>query len=96
MGIFLTLVYIILCRETLQIFLFNKYGPKVHAFVVIPVEQRIREVYNFLKKIDPSLHYEVVPIDDPFGPTQHDPDMDLIVVSAETLRGGHNELRISK
>lgn len=36
-----------------------------------------------------------MPIDDPFGPTKSDPNMDMIVVSAETLRGGQkvNELR---
>lgn len=39
-----------------------------------------------------------MPIDDPFGPTQTDPNMDLIVVSAETLKGGHkvNEIRAAK
>lgn len=59
------------------------------------MDQRIHDVTNFLKDIDHSLKYEVVPIADPFGPTATDPDMDLIVVSQETLRGGEkvNELR---
>lgn len=59
------------------------------------MEDRIKEVQTFLKEIDPTLNYEVVPIDDPFGPTKTDPNMDMIVVSAETLRGGEkvNELR---
>jgi phosphopantetheine adenylyltransferase / dephospho-CoA kinase len=61
----------------------------------LPVTQRIQEVTDFLNDIDSTLQYEVVPIQDPFGPTATDPNMDLIVVSTETLRGGQkvNELR---
>lgn len=60
------------------------------------MEKRIEDVHRFLKEIDSTLQYEVVPIDDPFGPTKSDPNMDMIVVSAETLRGGEkvNELRV--
>lgn len=43
---------------------------------------------SFLVDVDPSLHYEVVPITDPYGPTITDPDIDCIVVSAETKLGG--------
>lgn len=63
--------------------------------LILPVERRIKEVTNFLLDIDPSLVYEVVPIADPFGPTKSDPNLDMIVVSSETKRGGEkvNELR---
>ncbi|XP_037813258.1 bifunctional coenzyme A synthase [Lucilia sericata] len=63
--------------------------------LILPVDQRIDELQKFLKEIDATLEYEVVPIDDPFGPTKNDPNMDMIVVSAETLRGGQkvNEVR---
>ncbi|XP_055604599.1 bifunctional coenzyme A synthase [Uranotaenia lowii] len=63
--------------------------------LILPVEQRIAEVRDFLESIDHTLQYEVVPISDPFGPTATDPNMDLIVVSTETARGGAkvNELR---
>ncbi|XP_039441653.1 bifunctional coenzyme A synthase [Culex pipiens pallens] len=63
--------------------------------LILPVEQRIAEVREFLECIDSSLKYEVVPISDPFGPTATDPNMDMIVVSTETARGGAkvNELR---
>ncbi|ALC43735.1 Ppat-Dpck [Drosophila busckii] len=66
--------------------------------LILPVEQRIALLHEFLADIDSTLQYDIVPIDDPFGPTQHDPEMDLIVVSAETLRGGQkvNELRAAK
>ncbi|KAM7356872.1 bifunctional Phosphopantetheine adenylyltransferase - Dephospho-CoA kinase [Cochliomyia hominivorax] len=63
--------------------------------LILPVDRRIDELHKFLKEIDATLEYEVVPIDDPFGPTKSDPNMDMIVVSEETLRGGQkvNELR---
>lgn len=69
-------------------------GKTLHE-LILPVEKRIEEVQSFLTEIDPTLKYEVVPIDDPFGPTKSDPNMDMIVVSEETLRGGEkvNELR---
>lgn len=65
--------------------------------LIQPVDKRIEDVKQFLNSIDKTLIYEVVPISDPFGPTKSDPDLDLIVVSAETLRGGEkvNELRRS-
>ncbi|XP_053687398.1 bifunctional coenzyme A synthase [Sabethes cyaneus] len=66
--------------------------------LITPVEQRILEVRQFLEEIDSTLKYEIVPISDPFGPTASDPNMDMIVVSSETARGGAkvNELRASK
>jgi len=66
--------------------------------LILPVEERIARLREFLMDIDSTLQYEIVPIDDPFGPTQVDPDLDMIVVSAETLRGGQkvNELRNAK
>lgn len=59
--------------------------------------QRIADVRHFLASIDDSLRYEVVPIQDAFGPTQTEANMQLIVVSRETMRGGAavNERRIA-
>ncbi|XP_052895134.1 bifunctional coenzyme A synthase [Anopheles moucheti] len=67
---------------------------KLHE-LILPAAQRIKYVKEFLEDIDPFLSYEVVPILDPFGPTATDPNLDLIVVSTETARGGAkvNELR---
>ena len=66
--------------------------------LVLPLQQRINEVREFLNDIDSTLTYEIVPIQDPFGPTATDPDLDLIVVSSETMRGGEkvNEIRRGK
>lgn len=48
----------------------------------------MNDVEDFLKDICPELDINVVPINDPFGPTKSDPTMDLIVVSKETVKGG--------
>lgn len=61
---------------------------KVLWELIEPVEQRISDVTEFLLDVDPSLHYEIVPITDPYGPTITDPDINCIVVSAETRKGG--------
>lgn len=63
--------------------------------LVLPLQIRINDVKEFLDDIDNSLSYEVVPIKDPFGPTATDANLDLIVVSDETLKGGYkvNEIR---
>jgi len=53
-----------------------------------PVELRKDIVKQFLREIKPSLEYNVVTITDPFGPTITEPDMDLIVLSQETKKGG--------
>ena len=65
---------------------------------MLPLQQRINDVREFLNDIDNTLIYEIVPIQDPFGPTATDPDLDLIVVSAETEKGGQkvNEVRRGK
>lgn len=40
--------------------------------------------------------YDVVPINDMYGPTKSDPSFEMIVVSEETKRGGDkvNEMRV--
>lgn len=63
--------------------------------LMFPLEKRIYDVKEFLHDIDDTLNCEVIPIQDPFGPTATDPNMDLIVVSTETMKGGEkvNEIR---
>lgn len=62
------------------------------------MQKRMDDVREFLNDIDNTLSYEIVSIQDPFGPTATDPDLDLIVVSAETYKGGEkvNEIRRGK
>ncbi|XP_039964772.1 bifunctional coenzyme A synthase isoform X1 [Bactrocera tryoni] len=94
--IFLTQAVIRCCRRLVVGVTTSKMNKsKILPELILPVESRIAEMRDFLTEIDASLQYEIVPINDPFGPTKSDPNMDMIVVSAETLKGGHkvNEVR---
>ncbi|XP_055382554.1 bifunctional coenzyme A synthase [Condylostylus longicornis] len=73
----------------------NMLHNKTLTELILPTEQRINDVKNFLSEIDSNLQYEVVVIQDAFGPTKSDPNMDMIIVSAETYKGALkvNEIR---
>lgn len=66
--------------------------------LVLPLQKRMDDVREFLNDIDNTLNYEIVAIQDPYGPTIVEADLDLIVVSSETMRGGEkiNEIRRGK
>ncbi|XP_066997983.2 bifunctional coenzyme A synthase [Anabrus simplex] len=63
--------------------------------LIEPCTKRMRSVEDFLNDVDPNLQYKIVPITDPYGPTKEDPNLQMIVVSSETLKGGKmvNDLR---
>ncbi|KAB0793521.1 hypothetical protein PPYR_13141 [Photinus pyralis] len=63
-----------------------------------PLDMRIQGVKDFLSDICSELDINVVPITDPLGPTRDDPTMNLLIVSAETAKGGRyvNEVRKEK
>lgn len=46
--------------------------------LILPVQQRIENVIEFLNSVDNTLIYDVVPIYDPFGPTKTDPNLDVM------------------
>lgn len=52
--------------------------------LILPVETRISDVRNFLQAIDNTLTYDVIPIQDPFGPTKSDPNLDVMVFFCAT------------
>nr|CAG4650253.1 EOG090X0864 [Sida crystallina] len=74
-------------------------GPMIRSkklFELIePCQLRIEKLREFLEDIEPRICYNIVPIVDPYGPTGEDPDLQMLVVSEETLQGGHkvNNLR---
>lgn len=55
--------------------------------VLEPLSDRIEQVRTFLKIYKPTLEYEIVPIQDVFGPTAWDANIQALVVSKETQSG---------
>ncbi len=49
--------------------------------------ERTRRVRGFLEFFKPGLDYDIVPINDVYGPTAWDPNIQALVVSKETLSG---------
>lgn len=56
--------------------------------MIEPYDQRVQKLQDFLNDVKPSLKYEIVPLSDPFGPSISDPELQCIVVSEETRKGG--------
>ncbi len=69
----------------------SRYLPisgKTLCEIILPTEERLHTLREFLEDTKPSLHYNLVGIVDPFGPSIVDPSMTCIVVSRETIKGG--------
>lgn len=58
------------------------------AELIEPYELRAAKLREFLQDVQPSLRYDIVPLADPCGPSVTDPDLQCLVVSEETRRGG--------
>ncbi|KAM3849266.1 bifunctional coenzyme A synthase [Diretmus argenteus] len=69
---------------------------KVLKELIEPYSLRIQRLQEFLQDIKPSLHIEITPLDDPFGASVVDSQLQCIVVSEETRKGGEavNKRRI--
>uniref|UniRef100_A0A663DR28 Bifunctional coenzyme A synthase n=1 Tax=Aquila chrysaetos chrysaetos TaxID=223781 RepID=A0A663DR28_AQUCH len=61
---------------------------KLLTELIEPYELRAAKLREFLEDVKPSLHYDIVPLVDPYGPSVTDPDLQCLVVSEETRRGG--------
>ncbi|GAA5980058.1 hypothetical protein JCM11641_008273 [Rhodosporidiobolus odoratus] len=70
---------------------------KKHRQYLQPLSQRISAIQGFIELVRPSLQHDVVPLQDVYGPTAHDPEIEALVVSEETRSGGDtiNKLRQS-
>ena len=66
--------------------------------LIAPVDTRIKNLRDLLIDIDSSVEYRLEPIYEPLGPSGVDPDMEMIIVSQETLKGGNyvNKARSEK
>ena len=60
---------------------------KANKDVLEPLSTRIERVQAFLRFFRPELTSHVVPIDDVYGPTAVDPNIQALVVSKETVSG---------
>lgn len=66
--------------------------------LITPTPVRIQGVKEFLEDVKPNIEHRVVPISDMYGPTITDSELEYIVVSEETKKGGDmvNEERKKK
>ncbi|GAA5897127.1 putative pantetheine-phosphate adenylyltransferase [Sporobolomyces salmoneus] len=62
------------------------------------INERISSVERFIELVRPGIQHQVVPLQDVYGPTATDPDIQALVVSEETRLGGDaiNKLRSEK
>ena len=65
------------------------FPEKTLCELIRPVEERIYLTREYLEDCKPSLRYNIVPILDPFGPSIVEPELECIIVSQETVKGGH-------
>ncbi|KAI0249432.1 Nucleotidylyl transferase [Lactifluus subvellereus] len=56
--------------------------------VLESLPERIQGVRRFMELFKPSLFYDIVPINDVYGPMATDPNIQTLVVSKETVSGG--------
>jgi pantetheine-phosphate adenylyltransferase len=77
------------CTETLTIGVMSDelLRGKNLADIIYPVQERKHQVSTFMQAIKPQLRYQIVTLNEPFGPTIVDPRYQAIVVSSETLAG---------
>lgn len=62
---------------------------KSNTQLLEPLDERIRKVNDFLRRIDiAGVELDVCEIHDPYGPTAWDGDIQALVVSRETMSGG--------
>lgn len=61
---------------------------KANKHVIESLTYRIDRVRSFLTSFKSDLEYDIVSIQDVYGPTAVDPNIQALIVSKETLSGG--------
>ncbi|EJF66098.1 Nucleotidylyl transferase [Dichomitus squalens LYAD-421 SS1] len=65
-------------------------GKKQWKEVLEPLPVRTERTRAFLEHFKPGLEYFITPLNDVYGPTAHDPNVQALVVSKETLSGAES------
>lgn len=70
---------------------------KRHRERLYDYAQREKSVLQFMEAFsnDQAIKIEIVRLNDPFGPTITTPDIDLLVVSEETIPGANESTHLS-
>uniref|UniRef100_UPI00398E50C4 bifunctional coenzyme A synthase isoform X2 n=1 Tax=Pristiophorus japonicus TaxID=55135 RepID=UPI00398E50C4 len=61
---------------------------KVLKELIEPYQERVEKLRKFLLDVNPAIQYDLVTLEDPYGPAITDPNLNCIVVSDETQKGG--------
>ena len=71
---------------------------KSHQSIIHSYMERKKAVEYFIKSLKPKMKTVLIELNDPFGPTITDPDIDAILVSSETIRAAFkiNHIRQEK
>ena len=71
---------------------------KTLSELILPCQQRIAELREYLEDCDLGLEYNIVPIKDPFGPSIVEDDLEAIIGSEESKLGCQkvNEKRFAR
>ena len=67
---------------------------KSHQSIIHSFSERKNAVEFFIKTLKPNMKTVLIELNDPFGPTITDPDIDAILVSSETIRAAFKINRI--
>ncbi|OHT03660.1 Cytidylyltransferase family protein [Tritrichomonas foetus] len=89
---------VLLCKKYLIIGVSRNIGKKAHHEMIQPFHDRVSTCMNLVYKLNQDLIVRTEVIDDVAGPTGYLPDIDLLVLSQETIKGGDavNQIREGK
>jgi len=62
---------------------------KAYREVLEGIDVRIAAVHEFLELFKRTVKYDIVPIADVYGPTAWDPNIQVLIVSKETVSGAN-------
>lgn len=61
---------------------------KAHGDLLEPYEIREKNLRAFLSYLSADIHFDIVALNDPYGPTASDEEISALTVSRESAAGG--------